>query len=63
MTPHVNACDFTVSLSIGQTAVFTSNWDFKTLAISAISKVELLGRNQILKEKVAEPWRVLQLGQ
>ena len=52
---HVNACDFTVSLSIGQTAVFASHCFFIGLKTLAISKVEFLGRNQILKEKVAEP--------
>ena len=48
-----------VSSSIGQTAVYASHLGFfigiKTLAISTISKVEFLSRNQILKEKVAEP--------
>ena len=44
-----------VSSSIGQAAVYVGHWDFFIGLKTAISKVELLGRNQILKEKVAEP--------
>ena len=44
-----------VSSSIGQTAVFVDHWVFFIGLQTAISKVELLGRNQRLKEKVAEP--------
>ena len=44
-----------VSSSIGQTAVFVDHWGFFIGLKTAISKVEPLGRNQRLKEKVAEP--------